>query len=151
MIGSSQVQRRADRCTPDSVLTVIYLKAKGLGDDCRQGITPLGVITATGMDPPREPIPPALLPARHSPSRRRRRRRWWSLTPPFHPSPTGTGQRLVPVGWFALCCSCRQACACLDLLFHPVTLPLGAGSREVPLGSESQRRSPCLPATDRLC
>lgn len=57
-----------------------------------RGVIPLSVITATGMslshrDPVRRPIPPALLPVRHSPSRRRHRRRWWSLTPPFHPLP----------------------------------------------------------------
>ncbi len=51
----------------------------------------------------REPIPPALLPVGHSPSRRSRLRRWWALTPPFQPSP-----RPCERGWFALCCSCRH-------------------------------------------
>ena len=63
-----------------------------------RGVAPLGAITAAGADSLCEPAPPALLPVRHSPSRRRHRRRWWSLTPPFHPSPTGCSREAVTRG-----------------------------------------------------
>ena len=78
---------RASRRTPDSVLTVICLRANDPGENCRQGYDPSWRFHCGRSEFPREPTPPALLPVRHSPSRRRHRRRWWSLTPPFHPSP----------------------------------------------------------------
>ncbi len=69
---------------PILFLTVIYLKTEP-GDDYRQGYYPFKRHHCDRNEP--GPIPPALLPVRHSPSRRRHRRRWWSLTPPLHPLP----------------------------------------------------------------
>ena len=68
------------------------------GDDYRQGYDPSWRHHCGRNGSSAEPIPPALLPVRHSPSRRRHRRRWWSLTPPFHPSPAGCC-RVATTSW----------------------------------------------------
>ena len=116
--------------TPDSVQSVICLSS------CRQRLpggvllrTSIAAATGTRCVFTREPVPPALLPVGHSPSRRSRLQRWWAFTPPFHPSPQ---PKLGPVCFLLQLssradCSTRALTCCFVRQPCPIHIGLGVG------------------------
>ena len=117
-------RKRTSRCTPDSVWTVICLRAGGPGDDCLQGGYPswrhhCGKSGLPTGSPPRLPCSQSDIHLAIAVTDNAGGLLHHLFTHHLQADP----QRGWPDGWSVLCCSCRQGCPCLDLLFRPVTSP----------------------------
>jgi len=117
-----------------------------------RGITPLGALTAAGVDthsrnPPHLPCSQSDIRLAAVVTDDAGGLLHHLFTHDPQPRPRGP----APVGWFVLCCSCRQGHPCLDLLFHPVTWPAKGWESGSSSGTEVPATVPLLDLNRSSC